>query len=187
MTEDMPLFDSITNVPKALPSYLAEVAETIRDDALAAAREKLSLSLLHTDLERLLRHPGFFDYFKYELAIRVTYVLGALVEPLQAIYLHDSSANPDGDIDHARPPDATVHLVALVTAHSDTLEAWTNELDDALTNSLRDLPSSALAQRASVLDVIQISEEEARYCPSSRSLLSSVFAPPIAIWRCDTS
>jgi hypothetical protein len=183
MTADMSLFDSITNAPKALPSYLAEVAETIRNDALVAAREKLSLSRPHTDIERLFRHPGFFDYFKYELAVRVADVLGALDEPLQAVYLYDPFTDADGGIDHSMPPDATVHLLALVRAHTGTLGTWTTGLDDALTNSLRDLPAPTLARRVSVLDVMQISEEEARYCPHRRRLLSSVFAPPISIWQ----
>jgi len=185
MTADMSLFDSVTNAPKSLPSYLAEVAETIRDDALVAARKKLSLSRPHADIERLLQHPGFFNYFEYELAVRVADVLGALDEPLQAIYLYDPSIDADGGIDHSIPPDATVHLLVLLTAHTGTLGAWITRLDDALTNSLRDLPSPALMRRVSVLDVIQISEEEARYVLGHGRLFSSIFTPPLKIWQCE--
>jgi hypothetical protein len=185
MTADLSSFEDITDIPEAPPSYLAEVAETIRDDALVAAREKLSLSHPPGDTGRLLRHPGFLDYFKYELALRVADVLVALDEPLQAIYLYDPSANADGGIDHSTPPDATVYLLVLVVAHTGALEAWIAGLDDALTSCLRDLPSPSFARRLSVLNITQVPQEEARYCPRYRSLLASVFAPPIVIWHCE--
>lgn len=176
------LTDNMPQMATALVSYWGEVAETICIDAIDLA-EKRDPSLFNPGLRELLRRPGFFDNFQYGLASGVANVLAAGSGNVQAVYINEPFANADSDLVE-KPLDATLHLIVLtLVAPSAALDALIVSLDQALTASLKELPFPAFAERASTLDVILVTEEEARLGIADGRLLSSVFAPPLEIWR----
>jgi hypothetical protein len=121
------------------------------------------------------------------LALAAANVLAAHDQSVLAIYLHDPSgwATADRESGGDLPLDATVHLLVETIIPSAALEAFIAALDRTLTDSLRDLPSPKFAERASILNVIVVSEEEARLGLGHGKLLSSVFMPPLKIWECE--
>jgi hypothetical protein len=160
-------------------NYLDEVAETIRDDAIAQARKKLGAARPREDLDSLLNRLDFFDYFKYGLASGVVNVLTSYDPYVQAVYLYDPSANPDDETVGELLRDASVHLYVLVTAQTRELMALISAFDRALTASLKELPSSRFAQRDSILDVNLVTGEDVR----CGAVLSGIFASPLKIWQ----
>lgn len=163
--------------------YLTEVAETLREDALARARMKFTPHERNLSLAQLLKRTEFCDYFKYELALGVALVLAANDRRIQTAYVYNPSDNPDGCEGIEVSQDATLHLLVKVEALSAALEAFVTSLDRALTASLRELPSPLFAQRRSVLVVDLISEEDVVLRQGWAALLSSIFAPPLKIWE----
>ena len=163
---------------------LDEVAETIRDNALASARVKLWEPERSADLAALLCRADFLDYFKYGLASGVARTLAASDPNVQAVYVYDPSTNADSDSGEDMPQDATVHLLLRVTQSSAALEAYIVALDRALAASLIALPSPRFAQRESILDVNSVSDDDVRRGVNYAGLLAGVFAPPLNIWRC---
>jgi hypothetical protein len=166
---------------KVLP--LDEVAETVRDDALALAQARLSAPLAGLELKRLLRRPDFVDNLKYGLASGVANALSANDPRVMAVYVFEPSANPDSELGNDMPVDATVHLLVLVKSSSAALEAFISALDRTLTASLRSLPSPKFAERDSILDVNLLTEKDVESGRGYAVLLSSVFAPPLKIWQ----
>ena len=162
---------------------LDEVAETIREAALAAAREKLSAPQRSLDLASLLCRPDFFERFKHGLATAVSQTLAANDSHVQATYVYEPSANPDIETGTDLPPEAALHLLVLVTQPSAALEAFVAALDRALTATLKTLPSNLFAQRESVLDVNVITEKDVRLGLGYAAMLASVFAPPLKVWQ----
>ena len=161
---------------------LQEVAETIRDNALEAARLRLPARQQEVDLADLLQIPAFLNSFKYGLAEGATNVIVANDGNVQAIYLFEESTNPDSETEDVLAPDLTVHLLLLVDSNSAALEAFVESLDRSLTELLRDLPSPLLAKRTSILNAIPIVQEDADARQGYGALLSSVFARPVKLW-----
>jgi hypothetical protein len=120
---------------------LQEVVETIREDALTLAQDRLTDAMRGLELKRLFRRPDFVDNFKYGLASGVAMALSDNDPHVETIYIYEPSANPDSELGNDLPVDATVHLLVKVQASSAALEAFIAALDRALTASLRDLPS----------------------------------------------
>ena len=162
---------------------LDEVAETIREAALAAAREKLSAPQRSLDLASLLCRPDFFERFKHGLASAVSRTLAANDSRVQATYVYEPSVNPDIESGAELPPDATLHLLALVTQPSSALEAFIAALDRALTDSLKELPSPLFAERKFTFDVSLITEKDVRLGLGPAALLAAVFTPPLKVWQ----
>lgn len=164
-------------------SPLDEVVETIREDALTLAQERLSAPLRGLELKRLLRRPEFVDNLKYGLALGVANALSANDKHIQAVYIYEPSANPDSELGNDLPVDATVHMLAVVQSPSAALEAFIASLDRALSASLRDLPSPKFAERESILDMNILTEKDVELGRGYAALLSSIFAPPLKIWQ----
>jgi len=162
---------------------LQEVVETIREDALILAQDRLTDVMRGLDLKHLLRRPDFVDNFKYGLAAGVAMALSDNDPHVEAVYTYEPSANPDSELGNDVPVDATVHLLVKVQASSAALVAFIAALDRALTAELKNLPSPKLAQRESVLDVNLITEKDIEEGRGYAVILSSVFAPPLKVWQ----
>jgi len=164
-------------------SYLDEVAETIRDDAITLAREKLGAARCGANLGRLLGQSLFFDYFKHGLAIGVVNVLAASDWNVQAVHIYDPTHNPGNDAGEDLQ-DATLHLIIeLVAQPNVALESLMADLDQALAATVRELPSPRLARRESILDISLVTEEDVRYGLNAAGLLVGLFASPLKIWQ----
>ena len=179
------LFSRNTGVRQASfqMQYLDEVAETIRDDAISQAREKLGAAQCGADLDSLLRRSDFFDYFKHGLASGVVNVLAAQDQDVQVVYTYDPSMNPDNETGEDLAQDPAVHLIVLVTTPTTALEVLVASLDRALTASLKELASPRFTRRESVLDLNLVTVEDVRLGVSYAGLLSGLFASPLKIWQ----
>ncbi len=166
---------------KVLP--LPELAETLRDEALGQAQQKLSPLQRGSDLGKLLETLAFLDAFKYGLASGVARALSENDKSVQAVYTYDPSTNPDSESGEDLPMTATVHLLVRVVKSSAALEAFIATLDRELTVKLKSLPSDKFARLESVLDVNLVTEQQVRLRAGYAALLSSVFAPPIKLWQ----
>jgi hypothetical protein len=162
---------------------LQEIVETIREDALTLAQDRLTGAMRGLDLKQLFRRPDFVDNFKYELASGVATALSDNDPRVEAIYTYEPSGNPDSELGNDMPVDATVHLLVKVQASSAALVAFMAALDRALTASLRDLPSPQYSERESILDVNLITEKDIEEGRGYAVLLSSMFAPPLKVWQ----
>jgi hypothetical protein len=163
-------------------SSMQEVAETLRDDSLAHARLKSRGSRGQGDVATLLGQREFLEQFRYELACGVAAVLAANDKNVRAAYTYEPGNNPDSETGEASPPEASVHLLLLVSSPSAGLEAFLATLDRGLTASLRALPVARWQSHESVLDVNLVTEEEAAVGRGFGALLSSVFSPPLKVW-----
>jgi hypothetical protein len=164
-------------------SYLEDVAETIRDDAVEGARLKLSPFQSDLSLEHLLENDSFVDYFKYGLASGIASALAANDTHVQAVYVYDPSANPGGEAGGSMPVEVTTHLIAKVSRSSAALEAFIASLDKALVRSLKSLPSPLIQSRTYILDVTIVTAEDVQRRVGYAALLSSMFAPALKIWE----
>lgn len=164
-------------------SYLDEVAETMRDDAIAQAIAKLNSRAHHLDLANLLGRPDFLDYFKHGLASGAANVLAASDQNVQAVYVYDPALDAGSEAGEDPPRDTGVHLLVRVTTSSAALMALIASLDRALAASLKDLPAPGFRQRESVLDVNLLSDDGMRRGVNDAGGLSGVFAPPLRIWQ----
>lgn len=173
----------ILETPMPEISTMAEVAETIRNDALARAYEALPPVMRDGDLQRLLLCPEYFHRLKYRLAAGVARELSANDPRVQAVYIYEPTAGAEDEAGGEPPLDPTLHMLVMVTAPSAALQSFVESLDRALTLSLRQLPSPGFARRDSVLDVNLVTEEEARHGTGWAALLTSAFAPPTKLWE----
>jgi hypothetical protein len=171
-----------TEAPIAQVTRLQEEAETIRDNALSAARSRLSARQQDDALADLLQIPTFLNSFKYGLAEGVSNVIVANDGNVQAVYHFEESTNPDSETEEALMPDVGVHLLLLVDSNSAALDAFIKSLDGTLTRLIRELPSPSLAKRTSILNVIPISQEDVDNKQGYGALLSSMFARPVKLW-----
>jgi hypothetical protein len=171
-----------TEAPVVQLTRLQEAAETIRDNALSAARSRLPARQQDAPLADLLQLPAFMNSFKYGLAEGATNVIVANDGNVLAVYHFEESANPDSETEEALTPDVGVHLLLLVEANSAALTAFIQSLDGTLTGLIRELPSPALVKRASILNVIPITQEEVDNKRGYGALLSSMFARPVKLW-----
>ncbi len=165
-------------------SSLRELAGAICTEALGKALRNYGAyaddeSLLELDLRR----PAVLEALKDSLALGVARALAAHDAGVQAIYAYDPWANSDNETAEARAFDATLHLLVVVTAPSTTLPAFILALDQAVTVSLKGWPALAFQAYASILNINLLTEEEVQRRTGYAALLSSIFAPPIEIWR----
>jgi hypothetical protein len=168
----------------ATVSSLGELAKTIRASAVAEAlSDRRSYASNEALLELELSRPAVREAVKDGIARGVARALAAHDEQVQAIYGYDPSANPDSEAGDDRLFDATIHLLALVTAPSAALQAFIAALDRALTESLRQLPCPPFQIRESVLDINLITRREVQEHKGYAGLLSATFAPAIEVWH----
>ncbi len=175
--------EKLTAAPRTKVLPLPELAETLKEDALERARQKLLPSRRGSDLRTLLETPAFLDAFKHGLASGVAKALSENDKAVQAVYIYDPSTNPDSESGVDLPMSATVHLLVRVVKTSAALEAFTATLDRALTAELRDLPSDRFTRLESVLDVNLVTDQQVRLGVGYAVLFSSLFAPPIKLWQ----
>jgi hypothetical protein len=183
MTIEELVHQSLVTHPAVRVLRLEEVAETIRDDALAQAHHKVGGFQRGADLASLLEHPAFLDYFKHGLATGAANVLAANDQNVQAVYSYDPACDAGSEAGEDPPRDAGVHLLVWVTTPSAALEALIVSLDQALAASLKDLPAPGFRQRESVLDVNLISDDDIRRGVNYAGLLKGLFAPPLQVWQ----
>ncbi|HJW84244.1 MAG TPA: hypothetical protein VJ754_08060 [Anaerolineae bacterium] len=183
MTDTIFSWETGVRPANSRPHYLDEAAETIRDDAIAQARQKLGAAQCRTGLDSLLRRPDFLGYFQHGLASGVVNVLAASDQAVHAVYTYDPSINPDNEAGACLPQDAAVHLIVVVAAPAAAVEALIAALDRALTASLKDLPSPRFAQRESLLVVSLVSLEDVRCGANCAGRWVGLFAAPLEIWR----
>jgi len=165
-------------------SSLGELAKTIRASAVAEAlSDRRAYASNEALLELELTRPSVRAAVKDGLARGVARAVAAHDPQVQAIYTYDPSVDPDGEGGDDQPFDATIHLLALVTAPSAALQAFIAALDRALTESLQDLPSPIFQIRESVLDLNLITRQDVQDRKGYAGLLSATFAPAIEIWR----
>jgi hypothetical protein len=165
-------------------SSLMETAETIKEIALNKARAMLLPKDRQKDPAILLARRDFVDYFNYALSIEVAQVIARYDKRVEAIYLFEESANPDGQTEDVLSSlDLSIHLLALVSSASAALEAFVTALDRSLTVVLNDLPSESFAGRTSFLNVLPITEVDVEERRGYAVLLSSIYARPVKIWQ----
>ena len=158
-----------------------DVAETIREDALASARQKHQAE--DAGLTMLFGRRDFLDSFKYEVACRAADVLAAVDRNVQAVYVYDADLNPDAEISAEVPLDVTIRLLLHVSAPTAALQVFIAALDRALVSSLKELPSALFQQRDFILEVNLIADQDIQHRLGYAKLLSSVFAPPLKVWQ----
>ncbi len=173
------LRDNLTATLVVTP--IDEVAETIRNDAVEFARQQVDGE--DAGLISLFTRRDFFESFKYGLASRAAEVLAAADDNIQAAYEYDLDMNPDAEIGGELPLDATMRLLVHVSTPSAALQAFITALDRALLASLRELPSPLFRERAFILDVNLITDQDIRQRTGFAKLLTSPFAPPLRIWQ----
>ncbi len=162
------------------------LAESILDQALDRAREKMPQRQRESKLAGLLKRHDFMAYFKYALAQEVAQVLTTYDRRILAVYLFEESENPDAETEDYLPSvDLTVHLLAVVTSSSAALEAFIASLDRALTEAIRELPFILYAGRTSIFDVLPVTLDDIANKRGYAVLLSSFYAPPLKIWARD--
>jgi hypothetical protein len=165
-------------------SPLPDLARAIRQSALAKAlRGRRAYTGDEALLELDLRRPAVLESVKDGLAQGVASALAFHEPQVKAVYAYDPSANPDNETGEDRPFDPVLHLLVLVAAASPALPAFVAELDQALVEILRDVPSLAFQMQESILDVMLLTDEDIQQRIGYGALLSSVFAPAIEIWR----
>lgn len=162
-------------------SPIDDVAETIRDDAVAFARQQLDGE--DAGLISMFGRRDFFESFKYGLVSKVAEVLAANDRNVLAAYTYDVDMNPDAEISGETPLDATVRLLVHVATPSAALQAFISALDRALVTSLKELPSSLLREREFILDVNLITDQDIQHRIGYAKLLTSPFAPPLKVWQ----
>jgi hypothetical protein len=174
--------DIVIQTPTNQISPLSEVAETIREEAINEAREKIA-DPTDMELPRLLGQLDFLNAFQYEVALNVANILAKHDQNIQTVYAYDPGLNADSESGEQLPPDMTVHLLVLVTKPSAALEALVKSLDRALTISLRELPSPLFMNREFILDANLVTEEDVKLRRGYGSMLNSLFAPLLKVWQ----
>ncbi len=169
----------------ALPdSPLPDLARTIREIALAKAlRERRAYAGDEALLELDLHRQAVLESVKDGLAQGVAHALASREEQVKAVYAYDPSANADNETGEDLPFDPVLHLLVVVAAASPALSAYIRELDQALIDSLRAVPALPFHKRETILDVMLLTEEVVQQRIGYGSLLTSVYAPAIEIWR----
>jgi hypothetical protein len=158
-----------------------EVAETIRDDAVEFARQQVDGE--DAGLMSLLGRRDFLEIFKYGLESKIAEVLAATDRNVLAVYAVEADLNPEAEISGELPLDVTAHLLVHVSVPSAALQAFIGALDRALLASLKELPSPLFRERAFILDVNLITEQDIQQRIGFAKLLTSPFAPPLKVWQ----
>lgn len=164
-------------------TYLADVAETIRDDALKQAEAGLGPLAQPLDPGELFQRPAFVERFTYSVAKAAALAIVANDQRVEAAFLFEAEANPDIGNDVGGYIDASVHMLVVVNPPSAALESFIASLDRALVRSVRELETGPFAQRESILDVKLIGREDIAKGTGYAVLLKSIHAPALKIWQ----
>ena len=165
-------------------STAAEIAETIRNEALTLAYKGFADAPSDGDLQKLLACPAFANHVKYRLAIAIANVLGTYDRRVLSVhYVYNTAPDPDAAVDPDAPGDPLLHFLVLVTSPTAALQAFVKALDRALVESMRQLPSPSLASLSTILDVTLATEDESSRGTGWTALLRSTFAPPVQLWK----
>ncbi len=173
--------EELVEVESVAVTPIADVAETIRNDAIEFARQQVDGE--DAGLISLLSRRDFFESFKYGLVSRIAEVLAATDRNILAVYTYDLDMNPDAEIGGELPLDATVRLLVHVTTPSAALQAFIGALDRALQTSLKELPTPLFRERTFILDVNLITDQDIQHRLGFAKLLASPFAPPLRVWQ----
>ena len=163
-------------------SSLQETVETIQGDALQYARSLSRGSIQESPLGELLQNPQFFENFKFGYADYVAGTIAAHDEHVQEVYYFDPNLNPDAQTETDLPLDASINLLVVVESKTAALQSFIEALDRALTQQIRQLPSSMLADLNSILNAIIITEEDIAHGRGYAVLLYSLFNKPRRVW-----
>jgi hypothetical protein len=165
-------------------STAAEIAETVRNEALTLAYKGFADGPADGNLQKLLACPAFANHVKYRLAIAIANVLGTYDRRVLSVYyVYNTAPDPDAEVDPEAPGDPLLHFLVLVTSPTAALQAFVKALDRALVQSLHQLPSPALASLSTILDVSVVTEDESGRGTGWAALLQSAFAPPVQLWK----
>lgn len=162
---------------------LQEIAGTICHDAIEQTRAKFPPKERNLPLSELLPRPEFFERFKYNLARGVANALGTYDPRIKAVYLADPALNPDAETEDELPLDTEVHLLIQVEANSAALESFIASLDQALIQYIDDQASPLVSKVGSMLNTILITQDDITHRRGFAALVSSIYAPPVRIWR----
>lgn len=161
-------------------THLADVAVTIRDDALEQAREGMGPLAKRLDQHALFGRAEFVERFRYGMAKAAALSIAANDTRVEAVYLFDAESNPE-------PGDSSivdsVSLLAVVSSPTAALESFISSLDRSLAHSLKDLNPQLFKQRESILDVKLITREDIANKTGYAVLLGSIHAPALRIWQ----
>ena len=174
-----------SNIQGIRVSHVEDVTKQLLEDSINTALEKVSRYNRNKSLEDLFQDFYFFEQFNYCLSTKIAEMLAQNDERIQAVYQFGESMNPGSESGEYPPIDPCVHLLCLVEKSSAGLEAYIDGLDRALTKEMRDLPASCYAKLSSVLDICIVTEEDVENRKGYASLLKSLHAPPLCVWRRD--
>jgi len=166
-------------------SHVEDVTKQLLEDSINTALEKVSRYNRNKSLEDLFQDHDFFEQFNYILSTKIAELFAQNDERIQAVYQFGESMNPGSESGEYLPIDPCVHLLCLVEKSSAGLKAYIDGLDRALTKEMVDLPASCYAKLSSVLDIIIITKEDVQKRKGYASLLKSLHAPPLCVWRRD--
>lgn len=179
--------NSVSEIKETQPisqvTQLQDVARNIQNEALLQTYAKMVPVQQSLGLEYLLKNRDFFESFKYSLAQGVAQTLGTNDRQVQSIYLFEPSLNPDAETGEELPPEATIHLLVIVSKSSAALAAFIEALDYQLTRCLNQMPSPLLAGSRSILNAVVLTEEAVDQHQGYGSLVSSMLAPPFKLWE----
>ena len=161
-----------------LVTSLQEVAETIQIDALQQASANYIQPVRATGIEALLQRHDFVEYFKFGLAERIANTLAAHDSCVQAVYYFDPHLNPDAETEAYPLMDPTVNVLVQVEARSAALRSFIDALDKALTEQVRNLPTSLFESLDTILNGIVFTEEDVELKRGYAALLSSFYLKP---------
>jgi hypothetical protein len=173
--------EELAATPTLTVTPVDDVAETIRNDAIEFARQQVDGE--DAGLISLLGRRDFFERFQYGLVSKVAEVLAATDRNILAVYTYDVDMNPDAEIGGELPLDATARLLVHVATPSAALQAFISALDRALLSSVKELPSPLFKERAFLLDVSLITDQDIRQRIGFAKLLTSPFAPSLKVWQ----
>ena len=159
------------------------LAKMVRENALQKTSEQVSRFDKGKDLETLFQQFDFTERFKYNLAVEAAQVLAEADENVLSVYQFGESMNPAIAGGDCVPVDPCTHLLCLVDSPSAALQAFIDALDRAVTDELTSLPTPCFANLTSALDISLITKEDVAARKGLAALLSSVHAPPLAVWR----
>ena len=161
---------------------LTEVAEKIKDKALDFAKMKLPPLKRDQNLEELFQQRNFFCDFKHGLVEGVCQTIGEYDGKVIESYCFDPDANPDCQSGDEIPLDGTINIILVVESKTAGLDALITSLDRGLTQALKELPIPNLVSYDSVLNIIQVTQNDVENRKGYAALISSLYAPALKVW-----
>ena len=162
-----------------MPSLLLE-PELPADDVLANAVDFCSVKLgVSSDAVHRALAAGestVHSLVRYAVAKQLARYLGGLSSGFRGIYLYGSTMNDSAEAS------SDIDLLVVVEQKTDQASALLLRLDDALVGSFHRLLDCSICP-ISLLDVHLVDIEEAHRCRGYGSVLSSIEASPVCLWR----